>query len=118
VGPPPRCPSRHPSTSFYNPLAAVPSLHCGFALAVSLALAGSARRRWTRALAFAWAPTIFLAVVASGSRFVIDIAAGIAITVMGFYVARLVAGARGTARARLARPLGARRAGDRRWAPG
>jgi hypothetical protein len=34
----------------------VPSLHCGFALAVSLALAGSMRRRWTRALALTWAP--------------------------------------------------------------
>jgi PAP2 superfamily len=79
------------TTSFYNPLAAVPSLHCGFALAVSLALARSAQRRCTRALALAWAPTIFLAVVATGNHFVLDIAAGIAITGLGVGVARLVA---------------------------
>jgi hypothetical protein len=78
------------TTSFYNPLAAVPSLHCGFALAVSLALAHSARRRWTRALALTWAPTIFLAVVATGNHFVFDIAAGIAMTTLGFGVARLL----------------------------
>jgi hypothetical protein len=77
------------TTSFYNPLAAVPSLHCGFALAVSLVLAGSTRRRWTRALALAWAPTIFLAVVATGNHFVLDIVAGIAITGLGFGAARL-----------------------------
>jgi len=89
--------------SFYNPLAAVPSPHCGFALAVSLALAGSARRRWTRALALAWATTIFLAVVATGNHFIFDIAAGITATGLGFGVALLVA----------ARP----RAGRRRPAP-
>jgi PAP2 superfamily len=82
------------TTSFYNPLAAVPSLHCGFALAVSLVLAGSARRRWTRALALAWAPTVFLAVVATGNHFVVDIAAGVAITSLGFGAARLAAGYR------------------------
>jgi hypothetical protein len=77
------------TTSFYNPLAAVPSLHCGFALAVSLVLARSLRRRWARALALAWAPTIFLAVVATGNHFLFDIAAGVAITLLGFGAARL-----------------------------
>jgi len=98
------------TTSFYNPLAAVPSLHCGFALAVSLVLAGSARRRWTRALALAWAPTIFLAVVATGNHFVFDIAAGIAITALGFGVARLLAGRREPAGRCPARRPGARSA--------
>jgi len=103
------------TTSFYNPLAAVPSLHCGFTLAVSLALAGSARRRFTRALALAWAPTIFLAVVATGNHFIFDIAAGITVT---FGVALLVAArppsraqAPGTADRRAAR------ARSRRWSP-
>jgi PAP2 superfamily len=95
------------TTSFYNPLAAVPSLHCGFALAVSLALAGSARRRWTRALALAWAPTIFLAVVATGNHFIFDIAAGITATGLGFGVARLVAGRRRAGRRRPAPRTGA-----------
>jgi hypothetical protein len=84
-----------------------PVLHCGFALAVSLALAGSARRRWTRALALAWAPTIFLAVVATGNHFVFDIAAGITATGLGFGVARLVAGRRRAGRRRPAWRTGA-----------
>jgi PAP2 superfamily len=78
------------TTSFYNPLAAVPSLHCGFALAVSLSLAGALRHRWSRALALLWAPTIFLAVVATGNHYLFDIVAGVAITGVGYVVARLL----------------------------
>jgi hypothetical protein len=76
------------TTSFYNPLAAVPSLHCGFALAVSLSLAGAARHRWSRALALLWAPTIFLAVVATGNHYFFDIVAGVATTGAGYALAR------------------------------
>lgn len=76
------------TTSFYNPLAAVPSLHCGFALAVSVTLAGAATHRWSRALALAWAPTIFLAVVATGNHYLFDIVAGVAITGAGYALAR------------------------------
>lgn len=76
------------TTSFYNPLAAVPSLHCGFALAVALSLASAARHRWSRALALAWAPTIFLAVVATGNHYILDIVAGVAITGAGYALAR------------------------------
>src|SRR4051794_229507 len=64
------------TTAFYNPLAAVPSLHAGFALAVGVALAMAARRRWTKLLALSWAPIIALAVVATGNHFFFDIAAG------------------------------------------
>jgi PAP2 superfamily len=76
------------TTSFYNPLAAVPSLHCGFATAVSFALAGAASHRWSRTLALAWAPTIFLAVVATGNHYLFDIVAGVAITGAGYALAR------------------------------
>jgi membrane-associated phospholipid phosphatase len=72
------------TTSFYNELAAVPSLHAGFALAVSAALAAAARRRVAQALAWLWAPTVGLAVVATGNHFVTDIAAGVAVTLLGF----------------------------------
>jgi hypothetical protein len=54
------------STAFYNTLAAVPSLHAGFAPAVAVALAFALRRRWAKALALAWAPLVALAVVATG----------------------------------------------------
>ena len=76
------------TTSFYNPLAAVPSLHCGFALAVSLSLAGALRHRLARALALLWAPTIFLAVVATGNHYLFDIVAGVAITGVAYALAR------------------------------
>jgi hypothetical protein len=79
------------TTSFYNPIAAVPSLHAGFAVAVSAALAAAARRRSGRLLAWLWAPAVCLAVVATGNHFVTDIAAGIAVTVLGYGAARAVA---------------------------
>jgi hypothetical protein len=86
------------TTSFYNPIAAVPSLHAGFAVAVSAALAGAARCPLTRVLAWLWAPAVCLAVVATGNHFVADIVAGVAVTVLGFLAGRVVA--RGAARER------------------
>jgi membrane-associated phospholipid phosphatase len=78
------------TTAFYNPLAAVPSLHAGFALAVGVALAAAARRRWTKLLALSWAPTIALAVVATGNHFFFDIAAGVIVTVAGYVTGNAV----------------------------
>jgi membrane-associated phospholipid phosphatase len=78
------------TTSFYNPLAAVPSLHAGFALAVGVALAAAASRPWLKLLALSWAPIIGLAVVATGNHFLFDIAAGVAVTVAGYVVGNAV----------------------------
>jgi membrane-associated phospholipid phosphatase len=72
------------TTSFYNELAAVPSLHAGFAAAVSVALAVALRRRWAKLLALSWGPAVGLAVVATGNHFVFDIAAGLVVTVAGY----------------------------------
>ena len=82
------------TTSFYNPLAAVPSLHAGFALAVSLAVAAAVGGTWRRVLALAWAPLVCLSVVATGNHFVFDIVAGFAITGLGYAVGRLARGPR------------------------
>jgi membrane-associated phospholipid phosphatase len=78
------------TTAFYNPLAAVPSLHAGFALAVGVALAAAASRPALKALALSWAPIIGLAVVATGNHFLFDIAAGVAVTVAGYVVGNAV----------------------------
>jgi membrane-associated phospholipid phosphatase len=78
------------TTSFYNPLAAVPSLHAGFALAVSAALAAAASRRSLKLLAWTWAPLVCLAVVATGNHFVTDIAAGAVVTAAGYALGRAV----------------------------
>jgi membrane-associated phospholipid phosphatase len=74
------------STVFYNPLAAVPSLHCGFAFAIGIALAAAARTRWTKALALTWGPIVALSVVATGNHYVFDIAAGLLVSVAGYVV--------------------------------
>jgi membrane-associated phospholipid phosphatase len=103
------------ATSFYNPLAAVPSLHAGFALAVSVALWRASRHlapghaRALRAGALAWTPLIVLAVVATGNHFVLDVAAGFALA----GAMDLVAGAR----ARRRGPRGAVRRGTRPGIP-
>ncbi len=78
------------TTSFYNELAAVPSLHAGFALAVAVALFAAFRPRWAKALALTWAPIVGLAVVATGNHFVFDIAAGLVVTVAGYLVGNAV----------------------------
>jgi hypothetical protein len=80
------------ATKFYNPLAAVPSLHAGFAFAVSAAGFAAARRPLARAAALAWSPIVALAVVATGNHFVFDIAAGAVITAAGYALARTLAG--------------------------
>jgi hypothetical protein len=77
------------TTSFYNPIAAVPSLHAGFAIAVSAALAAAARRRAVAIAAWLWAPTVCLAVVSTGNHFVADIAAGALVTIAGYALGRV-----------------------------
>jgi len=75
------------STMFYNPLAAVPSLHVGFATAIGIAVAAVLHRPWTKLAAAMWGPTVALAVVATGNHFVFDIAAGLAVTLAGVIAA-------------------------------
>ena len=72
------------SSVFYNALAAVPSLHCGFAVAVGIALAAATRRTWAKALALLWGPLVCVTVVATGNHYVFDIAAGLAASFAGY----------------------------------
>jgi membrane-associated phospholipid phosphatase len=89
------------STIFYNQLAAVPSLHVGFAVAVGVALAVALRRRGARALALLWGPIVSLAVVATGNHYLFDIGAGLAVTALGFAVGSLSLHPRARPRQRL-----------------
>jgi membrane-associated phospholipid phosphatase len=79
------------TTSFYNELAAVPSLHVGFAVAVGIALAGALRNPVARFVALLWGPAIGLAVVATGNHFVFDIAAGLVASAAGYALGTAVA---------------------------
>ncbi len=76
------------ATALYNPLAAVPSLHAGFAFAVGAALLLVVRRPAARVFWAAWPALVGLAVVATGNHFVFDIAAGLLLTTVGLLVAR------------------------------
>src|SRR5262249_31260917 len=57
------------TTSFYNELAAVPSLHVGFAVAIGVALAASTTNRVAKTIALMWGPIVGLAVVATGNHY-------------------------------------------------
>ena len=72
------------STSFYNELAAVPSLHVGFAVAVGFALFAVLRNPALKFLALLWGPVIGLAVVATGNHFVFDMVAGVVASAAGY----------------------------------
>jgi len=78
------------STSFYNELAAVPSLHVGFAVAVGFALFAAVRNpvRWVFLL---WGPVVTLAVVATGNHFVFDAAAGLVASAGGYALGLMAA---------------------------
>src|SRR3954447_25913123 len=78
------------STSFFNELAAVPSLHVGFAVAVGFALFAAIRNplRW---IALLWGPVVMLAVVATGNHFVFDAAAGLVASAGGYALGMMAA---------------------------
>jgi hypothetical protein len=82
--------------SLYNPFAAVPSLHFGYALLVGAAvaaLAGSRAWRWAGA---AYPLAMLGIIVATGNHFVFDAVAGGAVVVAGWLVARTLVEARST----------------------
>ena len=78
------------TTFFYNPYAAVPSLHAGFAVALGIAVALSARSRLLRVAGLVWGPLVILSTFATGNHFVVDALAGVAITAVGFGIALLI----------------------------
>jgi hypothetical protein len=82
------------STLFYNPLAAVPSLHVGFAFAIGFAAFAAVGSRWAKGLALAWGPLVTVAVVATGNHYLFDAVAGLVVTVLGYAAARALAGTR------------------------
>ena len=79
------------TTSFYNELAAVPSLHVGFAVAIGIAIAAAVRNPAVKVLAWLWGPVIGLAVVATGNHYVFDIAAGVVAAGLGYLLGAAVA---------------------------
>jgi membrane-associated phospholipid phosphatase len=88
------------TTKFYNELAAVPSLHVGFAVAIGFAVAAAVKHPIVKLLALLWGPTIALAVVATGNHYIFDIVAGIVASAAGYGLGAIAA------RIRIRRPVG------------
>jgi membrane-associated phospholipid phosphatase len=95
------------STLFYNPLAAVPSLHVGFAFAIAVAAAAALHAPWAKALALLWGPLVTLSVVATGNHYLFDVVAGLLVTGLGFAVGRVPMRMEGLRRPRRLRLQGA-----------
>jgi hypothetical protein len=76
--------------SLYNPFAAVPSLHLGYALLVGGAVGMLARRRWVRALGWAYPGLMLLTIVGTGNHFFFDAASGGIVVALSFLLARRV----------------------------
>jgi hypothetical protein len=77
-----------------NPVAAVPSLHAGYAAGIGIVL----WRLGRRALALAYPAAVVLAIVATGNHFLLDAAAGVALVAAAYAlqprVARLYSASR------------------------
>jgi PAP2 superfamily len=79
-----------PSTSaFSNPVAAVPSLHAGWAVGVGVGLVRYARLPVLRMLGLLYPVAVMLTIVVTGNHFIFDAVAGIAVLGAGFFVAGL-----------------------------
>jgi hypothetical protein len=76
--------------ALYNPFAAVPSLHFGYALIVGVVLAVVAERRIVRIAGALYPATMLLIIVATGNHFFVDAALGGLVVGIGWLVARYV----------------------------
>jgi hypothetical protein len=79
--------------ALYNPFAAVPSLHFGYALIVGVALAAIASRRWVRIVGALYPAAMLLIIVATGNHFFVDAALGGLVVVVGWLAARVLVAA-------------------------
>jgi len=90
--------------SFYNPIAAVPSLHFGYAVIVGAALAALAGRRFVRVAGALYPMLMLYVIVATGNHFFFDAAAGGLTVVLGWIMARSLVGARSSSAREVIRP--------------
>lgn len=80
--------------ALFNPYAAVPSMHVGFALMLALPMVRMARRAWVRVVWIAYPPLVTLVVVVTANHWILDAAAGAAVAVVSAFAAMLFARAR------------------------
>ena len=88
------------SSAFSNPVAAVPSLHAGWALGVGLGLVLYARPLFWRLVGVVYPVAVALTIVVTGNHFVFDALMGYAVMAAGFVIAWLLFDRRRDARLR------------------
>lgn len=78
--------------AFYNPVAAMPSLHVGMAPVVAWALWRLTPYRSTRILGLAYPLLVATAIVVTGNHYLLDIAGGLAVVLPAAALARFLTG--------------------------
>lgn len=91
-------------SSLYNPYAAVPSMHIGYALVVAASLLRYGSLRPVRVLAALYPLFVLLVVVSTGNHFFFDAAAGALVATVAAGIAALLQQAAATPRVTLPRP--------------
>jgi hypothetical protein len=81
-------------SNLYNPYAAVPSMHVGFALMLSLSMIRMVRRAWLRGLWVLYAPMLTFVVIATANHWIFDAATGALVAAVSAVAALLFARAR------------------------
>lgn len=74
------------TSSYSNPVAAVPSLHAGWAVGVMIGVLRYSRNRPIRVLAVLYPIAVILTIVVTGNHFIFDAVAGILVMAIGFMV--------------------------------
>jgi hypothetical protein len=69
---------------FSNPVAAVPSLHAGWAIALGAGLLLYARNAWLRLAGVLYPSAVLLTIVVTGNHFIFDAVAGALVMAVGF----------------------------------
>jgi hypothetical protein len=77
-------------SSLYNPFAAVPSMHVGYAVIVGASLIRYGRGPALRAAGMLYPVLVVLVIVATGNHFLFDAAAGVIVAAVAAGVARLL----------------------------
>jgi hypothetical protein len=72
-----------PLAGWFNPYAAVPSMHFGYSLLIGVAVAALARSWAARLAGLAYPVLVFAAITATGNHFLLDAAAGALVMALG-----------------------------------
>ncbi|MCU0308095.1 MAG: phosphatase PAP2 family protein [Thermoleophilia bacterium] len=76
--------------AFYNPVAAMPSLHVAVAVMIGWCLFSLARHPALRALGLVWPPVVATATIVTANHWVLDAIAGLALVLVAAALVRLV----------------------------